>query len=88
MDDAAGSPDRVRNVVASASRETASRPDFEPVVAYSHRRFETATTEDNGIAERQFAGLSSPLARPRRFSYREPLVHTIDNRILDQVLDA
>ena len=39
----------------------------------------------NGIAERQFAGLSSPLARPGRFSHREPLVHAIDNWILDQL---
>ena len=82
-------PDRVRNVVAVCfPRETAARPDFEAVAAQYYRRFETAIAEDNEISERQFAGLSSPLARPGRFSHREPLVHAIDNWILDQVLDA
>ncbi len=82
-------PDRVRNVVAICfPRETAARPDFETVAAHYYRRFETAIAEDNEIAERQFAGLSSPLARPGRFSHREPLVHAIDNWILDQVLDG
>ena len=82
-------PDRVRNVVANCfPRETASRPDFKAVAAHYSRRFETAVAEDDEIAERQFAGLSSPLVRPGRFSRREPLVHAIDNWILDQVLDA
>ena len=82
-------PDRVRNAVAICfPRETAARPDFETVAAHYYRRFETAIAEDNEIAERQFAGLSSALARPGRFSHREPLVHAIDNWILDQLLDG
>ena len=32
-------------------------------------------------------GVSSPYALPGRFSYREPLVHAIDNWVLDRVLD-
>ncbi len=79
-------PDRVRNVVAICfPRETAARADFDTVVQHYYRRFETAIAEDNEIAERQFAGLASPLARPGRFSHREPLVHAIDNWILDQL---
>jgi hypothetical protein len=44
------------------------------------------TIEEDIIAfERQQRGLDSSFARPRRFPYREPLVHTIDNWILDRV---
>ena len=32
-------------------------------------------------------GVSSPYALPGRCSYREPLVHAIDNWVLDRVLD-
>ena len=82
-------PDRVRNIVAFCfSRETAARRDFETVAAHYYRRFKTAIAEDNEIAERQVAGLSSPLARPGRFSHREPLVHAINNWTLGPVLDA
>jgi hypothetical protein len=31
--------------------------------------------------------VNSPYCQPGRFSYREPLVHTIDNWVLDRVLD-
>ena len=31
-------------------------------------------------------GVASPLARPGRLSYMEPLVHTIGNWVLDRVL--
>jgi hypothetical protein len=31
--------------------------------------------------------VNSPFCRPGRFSEREPLVHEIDNWILDRVLD-
>ncbi len=80
-------PDRVRNIVAICfPRQAVARPDFEAIVGHYYRRFDTAIAEDNEIAERQFAGLSSPLARPGRFSHREPLVHVIDNWVLDQVL--
>ena len=82
-------PDRVRNIVAICfPRQTVARSDFDAVVGHYYRRFQTAIAEDNEIAERQFAGLSSPLARPGRFSHREPLVHAIDNWVLDQVLDG
>jgi choline monooxygenase len=43
--------------------------------------------EDIVASERQQKGVDSPYAPPGRFSHREPLVHQIDNWILDQVLD-
>ena len=82
-------PDRVRNIVAVCfPPDTVARDDFDEVVQRYYRRFDVTIAEDNDIAERQFAGLSSPLARPGRFSDREPLVHVIDNWVLDQVLDG
>ena len=80
-------PGRVRNIVAVCfPRETVARADFDKVVARYYERFDRVIAEDNAIAEVQYNGLSSPLARPGRFSHREPLVHVIDNWVLDQVL--
>ena len=80
-------PDRVRNIVAVCfPKETAERSDFDQVVARYYQRFDKVISEDNTIAETQYNGLRSPLARAGRFSHREPLVHIIDNWVLDQVL--
>ena len=62
------------------------RPDFERVAQNYHRRFDIVISEDNGISEKQLEGLSNPLSRPGRFSGLEPLVHAIDNWILDRVV--
>ncbi len=51
-----------------------------------HKRFDLVISEDNGISEVQLQGLSNPLSRPGRFSSMEPLVHTIDNWILDRTV--
>ena len=80
-------PDRIRNIVAICfPKETVERSDFDQVVARYYERFDKVISEDNMIAETQYNGLRSPLARPGRFSHREPLVHIIDNWVLDQVL--
>ena len=80
-------PDKVRNIVAVCfPKETVARDDFDQIVTQYYQRFDTVIAEDNAIAEVQYNGLSSPLARPGRFSHREPLVHVIDNWVLDQVL--
>ena len=80
-------PERVRNIVAVCfPKETVARDDFDEVVARYYQRFDTVISEDNSIAEVQYNGLRSPLARAGRFSHREPLVHVIDNWVLDQVL--
>jgi phenylpropionate dioxygenase-like ring-hydroxylating dioxygenase large terminal subunit len=80
-------PDVVRNVAAFCfTRASVERPDFEQVVQSYHKRFDLVIGEDNGIAEKQYAGLSNPLWKPGRFAATEPLVHTIDNWILDRVV--
>jgi phenylpropionate dioxygenase-like ring-hydroxylating dioxygenase large terminal subunit len=62
------------------------RPDFDAVVQNYHKRFDLVISEDNGISEVQLQGLSNPFSRAGRFSSMEPLVHTIDNWILDRVV--
>lgn len=81
-------PGRMRNIAAFCFPRTAlERADYAEVIQRYHRRFERVIAEDNAISERQFAGLNHSLARAGRLSGREPLVHAIDNWILDRVLD-
>jgi phenylpropionate dioxygenase-like ring-hydroxylating dioxygenase large terminal subunit len=80
-------PDRMRNIAAFCfPKQTVERPDFEAIVLNYHKRFELVMSEDNAIAEKQFAGLNQPFGKPGRYSSREPLVHVIDNWILDRVV--
>jgi len=69
-------------------KDRLSRNDFGNVAKNYYKRWDITIEEDIVASERQQRGLDSPLARPGRFSYREPLVHEIDNWILDRVLDA
>jgi choline monooxygenase len=64
-----------------------TRPDFEEVAARYYKRWDTTVQEDIRASEWQQKGLASPLSARGRFSYREVLVHEIDNWILDRVLD-
>ena len=68
-------------------RATVARPDFDQVVTRYYRRWDTTAAEDIRASEWQHKGLDSPFSRPGRFSFREVLVHEIDNWILDRVLD-
>jgi choline monooxygenase len=83
-------PEGPRTVRYSAGfcfpKVTVERPDFEQIVPNYHNRFDLVISEDNGIAETQAQGLSNSLSRPGRFSSLEPLVHAIDNWILDRVV--
>src|SRR5258708_13780760 len=80
-------PDKVRLLASFCfTRQAFERHDFEEVVENYHRRFDLVMGEDNDIAETHYRGISNPLARARRFSSIEPLVHTIDNWILDRVI--
>jgi hypothetical protein len=54
--------------------------------ACCHHRWDTTIAEDIVASEWQQRGLSSPLASRGRFSFRESLVHAIDNWVLDRVL--
>ena len=65
---------------------TVERDDFEEVVQKYYHRWDVTAGEDNDVSEIQQKGVASPLARPGRLSYMEPLVHTIGNWVLDRVL--
>jgi choline monooxygenase len=65
---------------------TIARDDFAEVVTRYYRRWDTTAAEDIRASEWQQKGLESPFSRPGRFSYREVLVHEIDNWVLDRVL--
>jgi choline monooxygenase len=69
-------------------KDRLSRNDFEDVAKNYYKRWDITIEEDIVASERQQRGLDSPFARPGRFSHREPLVHEIDNWILDRVLDG
>jgi phenylpropionate dioxygenase-like ring-hydroxylating dioxygenase large terminal subunit len=78
---------RCKVVVGSCfPKATAARPDFEQLVQAYYRRWDKSIPEDNDIGEVQQQGLESPLVLPGRFSHMEPLVHTIDNWVLDRML--
>lgn len=67
-------------------KDRLARGDFEEVAANYYKRWDITTDEDIVASDRQQRGLTSPFAVPGRFSHREPLVHEIDNWILDRVL--
>lgn len=80
-------PDRVRNIAAFCfPRSALERPDYEEILPNYLKRFALVIGEDNEIAEKQFSGLDQPFAVPGRFSANEPLVHLIDNWIIDRVV--
>lgn len=68
-------------------RSRMQRPDFAQLAANYYKRWDITLEEDVLASERQQRGVTSPYCKPGRFSYREPLVHAIDNWVLDQVLD-
>lgn len=81
-------PNRTRMIHGSlVPRSRLQRPDFEDIMANYYKRWDITSDEDIIASERQQRGLASPFSKPGRFSYREPLVHQIDNWILDRVLD-
>jgi choline monooxygenase len=67
-------------------RSRRSLPDYEARAANYYKRWDLTTDEDIQASERQQKGIGSPFCKAGRFSYREPLVHVIDNWILDRVL--
>ena len=67
-------------------KETVARGDFDDLVENYYERWNISIIEDNEISDIQQIGITSPFVRPGRFSYMEPLVHTIDNWVLDRVL--
>ena len=68
-------------------RDRLDRPDFEEVAKNYYHRWDVTIEEDILASVRQQRGLETPFAPSGRFSPREPLVHEIDNWILDRVID-
>lgn len=80
-------PERTKVIVGSCfPKTTAARPDFAEVAERYYKRWDTTIPEDNWISELQQKGLRSRLTRRGRYSYREDLVHTIANYVLDRVI--
>lgn len=65
-----------------------AQPDFAELAQNYYKRQDIVVEEDNSIAEVQQAGLRSPLARPGRFSHKEPIVHALDNWVLDRLFNS
>jgi phenylpropionate dioxygenase-like ring-hydroxylating dioxygenase large terminal subunit len=69
-------------------RDRLKDPEFEARAANYYKRWDITVEEDIVASERQQKGILGPYSVPGRFSHREPLVHVIDNWILDRVLSA
>ena len=81
-------PNRTRLVHGACfPKSRLDRPDFEELAAHYYKRWDRTIREDIAAGDHQQVGIASPFSRPGRFSFREPLVHQIDNWILDRVLD-
>jgi choline monooxygenase len=66
-------------------KDVIARPDFEGIAKNYYGRFEVTTQEDIDISVVQQKGVTSPLCQPGRLSEHEPLVHEIDNWVLDHL---
>lgn len=81
------SANRMRVTIGSCFPQSiVARPDFETGAAVYYKRWDKALPEDNEISERQQAGLRSRYNKPGRLSVHEPIVHALDNWVLDRVL--
>lgn len=68
-------------------RQTVERPDFADIAPAYFERWDEVVEEDNDITERQQSAMSSPRYRPGPFAPREAVVHSLDNWILDSLLN-
>ena len=69
-------------------RETVERADFEEEVRKYYQRWDKSLPEDNEISEMQQAGLECSLSQPGRLSLQEPVVHALDQWVLDKLLNG
>ena len=82
-------PTRTKVIVGSCFPiSTVARAEFADVVEKYYERWDTSHPEDNEVCELQQQGLISPFNVTGRIGTAERGVHTIDNWILDQVLDG
>jgi choline monooxygenase len=81
-------PERTRITAGSCfPRKTRDRADFAEVAQRYYKRLDLTIPEDIKASEDQQRGLRSPYYKPGPMSYLERLVNTIDNWVLDRVLD-
>jgi phenylpropionate dioxygenase-like ring-hydroxylating dioxygenase large terminal subunit len=80
-------PDRTSVVMGCCfPEETAAREDFERIAEHYYRRWDLGIAEDNAVLERQQKSISSPLARPGRYSHLEEMLPCFASWLLRQVL--
>lgn len=78
---------RMKLVVGSCfAKTTVARPDFERIAQNYYKRWDMTTQEDLDISVVQQEGVSTKFSVSGRLSEHEPLVHAIDNWVLDYVL--
>ncbi|NKB60440.1 MAG: Rieske 2Fe-2S domain-containing protein [Alphaproteobacteria bacterium] len=81
-------PDKTKLIHGACfPKDRLDRPDFEEVAANYYKRWDRTIMEDIEAGDHQQVGIASPFAQSGRFCFREPLVHQIDNWVLDKVLD-
>ena len=68
-------------------KSTMARADFQEILPRYCKRWDRTIPEDNVVSELQQQGIQSPFARTGRFSFMEPLVHSIANWVLDRVVE-
>lgn len=82
-------PDRSKvAMTACFPREAFDLPDFETRAAAYFERLDRAIEEDLAVLSEQQVGLSSPLARPGRFSGLEPNVAAFGRWLAERVSDG
>jgi phenylpropionate dioxygenase-like ring-hydroxylating dioxygenase large terminal subunit len=67
-------------------KEIAQSANFDTIAGNYYKRWDMTTQEDIAISEIQQQGVSTPFSTPGRLSEHEPLVHAIDNWVVDHVL--
>ncbi|MEM7294774.1 MAG: aromatic ring-hydroxylating dioxygenase subunit alpha, partial [Pseudomonadota bacterium] len=81
--------DRSKVVLGSCFLDSViAQPDFRERVEPYYHRWDSATPEDNAIAEAQQRGQAAGVKLRGRFSEREHCVHKLANWVLDRVLDT
>ncbi|MFO0996354.1 MAG: aromatic ring-hydroxylating dioxygenase subunit alpha [Alphaproteobacteria bacterium] len=82
-------PDRTRvGMVSCFPRSTAARADFAELVKGYYERWDVAIEEDNAVLALQQRGLSSPFARPGRYSSQEFIVSRFAAWIAEKMAGA
>jgi phenylpropionate dioxygenase-like ring-hydroxylating dioxygenase large terminal subunit len=82
-------PDRTRiGMVSCFPRASVARPDFAELVKGYYERWDVAIEEDNVVLARQQRGLTSPLARPGRFSDQEFVVSRFSAWVAETMVGA